>query len=221
MNHTVGNIMDQFLDIFTESFTETISMHNTFLENLQNLNYRISTNLDRIDFYDSLQRYNQLDQAVLPLLTSSPLQEFTSQESQTLYTNLMDGSNLDRVEIEILGLFNDTLNTLSTNDNLDTLTNTLTNTITNTFTQIFANPTFEDVAVTLTPDDFEKLDHGKYNIEDGICNICMDKLEHDIISTKLACQHCFHQQCVKEWLCNYNVHCPVCRQDVRESLNKN
>lgn len=47
-----------------------------------------------------------------------------------------------------------------------------------------------------------------------ICSICRDSLSR---GTRLrACGHCFHADCINEWL-GMNTRCPVCRHDIREA----
>lgn len=48
------------------------------------------------------------------------------------------------------------------------------------------------------------------------CAICQDALTSDQEGRKLnACGHWFHKNCIDTWLSG-NVHCPVCRHDIRE-----
>jgi hypothetical protein len=50
------------------------------------------------------------------------------------------------------------------------------------------------------------------------CAICQDALTAEQEGRKLnACGHWFHRGCIDTWL-NTNVHCPVCRHDIREPL---
>ncbi len=50
------------------------------------------------------------------------------------------------------------------------------------------------------------------------CAICQDNLTSDQEGRKLnACGHWFHKGCIDTWLAT-NVHCPVCRHDIREPL---
>lgn len=51
---------------------------------------------------------------------------------------------------------------------------------------------------------------------DHSCAICQDSLTAEQEGRKLnACGHWFHKACIDTWL-NTNVHCPVCRHDIRE-----
>ena len=80
---------------------------------------------------------------------------------------------------------------------------------------------FEDVKVTLTPEQFSQLKCEKIS-NDNVdrycnkpCNICMDNYNVDEEITFLVCNHYFHTDCIKHWLCNEKVTCPVCRKDNR------
>ena len=50
----------------------------------------------------------------------------------------------------------------------------------------------------------EKLNKYKFSIDDKI--IILD------------CKHIFHRRCIKHWLLQEKVTCPVCRKDVREMI---
>jgi len=48
------------------------------------------------------------------------------------------------------------------------------------------------------------------------CAICQDNLTEEQEGRKLnACGHWFHKNCIDTWL-ERDVHCPVCRHDIRE-----
>ena len=52
------------------------------------------------------------------------------------------------------------------------------------------------------------------------CAICQDALTSEQEGRKLnACGHWFHKSCIDTWLAG-NVHCPVCRHDIREPMNQ-
>ena len=51
-----------------------------------------------------------------------------------------------------------------------------------------------------------------------ICAICQDSYTAGSMQRSInACQHKFHSQCIDTWF-QRNVHCPVCRHDIREPV---
>jgi hypothetical protein len=97
------------------------------------------------------------------------------------------------------------------------------NTLNDIFNINYTEQEFEDVKVTLTPEQFSKLKNEKITNENidryfsKPCNICMDNYNIDDEITFLVCNHCFHTNCIKHWLCNEKVSCPVCRKDNRQT----
>jgi hypothetical protein len=52
--------------------------------------------------------------------------------------------------------------------------------------------------------------------EDHVCSICQENYtEGQAIRTITSCAHRFHKNCIDVWF-GRNVHCPVCRHDIRE-----
>lgn len=52
--------------------------------------------------------------------------------------------------------------------------------------------------------------------EEEMCAICQDQMPAGSHARCLtACDHRFHMGCIDTWLAR-NVHCPVCRHDIRE-----
>lgn len=45
------------------------------------------------------------------------------------------------------------------------------------------------------------------------CAICMEDFRLAEEAKKLPCKHCFHEQCIKEWLKLHGT-CPVCRKNL-------
>jgi len=82
----------------------------------------------------------------------------------------------------------------------------------------------QDVKVTLSQSDFNKLEKIQIknsNLNDFLnsqCNICMEEYKIDEFVIKLKCKHLFHKECIKDWLCKEKISCPVCRMDVREMI---
>lgn len=82
---------------------------------------------------------------------------------------------------------------------------------------------FEDVKVTLSDNQFSKLTRDIITEENRMkyksdCNICMDDYNIGDKIVQLGCKHIFHEDCIRNWLCNERVTCPVCRKDTREDL---
>ena len=74
---------------------------------------------------------------------------------------------------------------------------------------VVVRPTPEQIAANTTVGNLvSDTDHS--------CAICQDALTSEQEGRKLnACGHWFHRACIDTWL-HGNVHCPVCRHDIRE-----
>ena len=104
-------------------------------------------------------------------------------------------------------------------------TQDISNLIGELFGNIFnymSEPLFEDVKVTVSNEDFDKLeeititDINIKDYKDKDCNICLEQYELNNNIKILPCKHFFHKNCIKEWLCNEKINCPICRKDIRE-----
>lgn len=51
------------------------------------------------------------------------------------------------------------------------------------------------------------------------CTICQIDYIGTSVIKHLNCKHYFHSDCIKRWLVNHNLHCPICRCDVRQSIH--
>ncbi len=71
--------------------------------------------------------------------------------------------------------------------------------------------------------DFDQIDQLPESIftedESKSCQICLDAIEKGQSETYLFCFHSFHSGCIKEWLMK-NRHCPLCKMDIKEELEK-
>jgi hypothetical protein len=109
--------------------------------------------------------------------------------------------------------------------------NTLTLQLLNTLLRLPTNPIvrgagmesfLQPVVVRPTPEQIEAnttVGNLVSDIEHS-CAICQDNLQVDQEGRKLnACGHWFHKHCIDTWL-EGNVHCPVCRHDIREPASQ-
>ncbi|KAK7380062.1 hypothetical protein VNO78_32430 [Psophocarpus tetragonolobus] len=55
-------------------------------------------------------------------------------------------------------------------------------------------------------------DASKHQI-DKKCSVCQEEYESEDELGRLKCDHCYHFQCIKQWLVHKNF-CPVCKQEV-------
>ena len=51
------------------------------------------------------------------------------------------------------------------------------------------------------------------------CLICREPMALDRNCKKLPCGHCYHIECLEEWLCHSNE-CPLCHYDLTGILNQ-
>ncbi len=50
------------------------------------------------------------------------------------------------------------------------------------------------------------------------CTICMEEMNEDEEYFDIKCKHIFHKNCLETYLKNYNHICPVCRNEIGESV---
>jgi len=79
-------------------------------------------------------------------------------------------------------------------------------------------PFWDSVPVAPTSQEIESASQAYEapNALDTPCAICQDTIrESDMIRRLSYCNHFFHKNCVDTWF-QRNVHCPVCRHDIRQ-----
>ena len=79
------------------------------------------------------------------------------------------------------------------------------------------NHTQEDIKIVIKEEDFNKLEYVE-NVNNINCSICCDCIDNNAI--KLKCNHYYHKDCIKEWLCNYSNKCPNCKDEVFQGILK-
>ena len=102
--------------------------------------------------------------------------------------------------------------------------NLFTNLINNITTNNFYNnnlqpvPEYEeDVLVTLDDKDLNDLITSKASGNEDRCTICLCDIEEDEDIINLKCSHTFHDECLRQYLKDYDFKCPICREEVGKS----
>jgi hypothetical protein len=212
------NFLDELFDIINEQpfttsrfseFEETIQLNQQIINNI----YNIRRHLEYSDYDTSPFRQDES-----PTDSSGIVNDIYPLNYENNIDNFNNNFNIDT--------FNNNFNidTFNNNFNIDTFNNNFINDLFNIFNQTInenIEQEFEDVKVTLTPEQFSQLKCEKIS-NDNVdrycnkpCNICMDNYNVDEEITFLVCNHYFHTDCIKHWLCNEKVTCPVCRKDNR------
>ena len=53
----------------------------------------------------------------------------------------------------------------------------------------------------------------KVTLKHDECTFCFEKLYSEPVIS-LPCGHMFHKSCIKKWLIDYSVKCPICKKDI-------
>ena len=74
----------------------------------------------------------------------------------------------------------------------------------------------EDVKIVLNDIQFNNLKTINYSEldSDHECLICLDKFNESDNIKKITCNHIFHNNCIKSWLCEESNKCPICRIEI-------
>lgn len=104
-----------------------------------------------------------------------------------------------------------TLNSAFTNHTaLSDLLNLFNIPISNSMEPVIVRPTQETINATTS------LRAASVQDEQEMCSVCQDHYtEGQALRTIRGCGHVFHKACIDQWF-DRNVHCPVCRADIRE-----
>ena len=88
----------------------------------------------------------------------------------------------------------------------------------NIFNFMNMNQSYEDIKVVLTEEQFNNQKHSFfkelkcYDLKE--CLICIQEFENEDEVTKITCNHIFHKNCIKNWVCHESNKCPICRLEV-------
>ena len=222
-NDIVSNIEADTQNII-EEFQEIGNEINNIANLLTSLNTSINTNINntssRVEELDS-------DDEILEESNRDSDDEDSDNELPNNVPNTiphqinMSFSNMFQMSNNPEQLFNFPLNNMPINNIFQ---NTFSNTQTpdeflNTFSELINsvnlnNPEMDDVKVTLDDNDVNKINTEVLQSDSKEkCSICMMEMIKDNKICKLDCKHNFHEDCIMQWLKEYNYKCPVCRKE--------
>ena len=211
-----------------ENYNNTI--FNTMFNNIFNFNNETMQNNELIN-NDDFDDINELidERAYNELIDDERTNEIYNNNNNIDYNSVVNtiyngNYNINNNEMNYIN--NNETNYINTLFNIDFSTDS---NVLNRIMQIFLESDttnineniLEDVKVTLTKEQFKKLDSRillEENMDNKECNICMDEYKINDKIINLDCKHFFHRRCIKHWLLQEKVTCPICRKDVREMI---
>ena len=231
-NPNINNLLNLFSIL--NSIQGPVGPNHESLSNTSNLESSTSTN--NLESPTSTSNIESLDASELDTDTEGLYENDINSEDYSNSTNFFTSENTHDSESinHNFPILNSLIN-LNNNQNpninpehflsvINTFNNVLNNTNTNTYNQ---NQDFEDVIVTLDEKDYQNLNEINYkdlNVDqknnlDSKCSICLGSYENTDKLIILNCKHCFHSDCIKEWLKEYDYKCPVCRAECGKTQN--
>lgn len=221
--------MDNFNDLYNE-WMDTINNQPLTTSRLNEFNDVININQQIINRIYSIRRHLEMND---DRINSIHRQESNIYRQQNNNTYRQLNQNYNTIDFETLQ--NDVFTNLF--NNIGNVQQNLfgSNLMTNLFSMLLEGVDFtdlqnltdlQDVKVTLKQEQFDKLftnvinDTNKEEYMNKECNICMDEYKLNDNIVKLSCNHIFHKDCIKNWLCNERVTCPICRKDIRDEINQ-
>ena len=236
----ISNDMVSNIEADTENIIEEFQEINNEINNLANLLTNLNTSINtsiNTNINNTSSRVEELDSDDEILEEANRDSDDESDEDSDdedsddeLLNNVpntiphqinMSFSNMFQMSNNPDQLFNFTLNNMPINNIFQ---NTFSNTQTpdeflNTFSELINsinlnNPEMDDVKVTLDDNDVNKINTEVLQSDSKEkCSICMMEMKKDNKICKLDCKHNFHEDCIMQWLKEYNYKCPVCRKE--------
>jgi hypothetical protein len=117
-------------------------------------------------------------------------------------------------------MFDTIINTINLINEADSTNIAISNFLNTIFDNVIENE-YEDVKVTLSQEQFNKLERIKIEEleQEQNCIICLQALtkyaDGDQTLVILKCKHIYHLYCIQEWLTKFSTKCPSCRLDCR------
>lgn len=78
----------------------------------------------------------------------------------------------------------------------------------------------QDVKVVLREEEFDKVGRETKESFDDLCAVCQEKQVKNEDHKILNCKHVFHKNCIKQWLTEQSVKCPLCKVEVSDKTRR-
>jgi len=197
---------DDIMDNIPEHNLPPPLYHFMDINPLQPINVGGASNINNLNLLNQADMNiynNQMNQPVINIINNMINDIERQQRENNIISqvmNIMDNmNNMNNMNNDIVQLFP------NNNDILNRLFNV-------------PLPNMENVSVTLSDEDMNKLNIIKLDENmDYDCSICLEHLEKENVVIKLKCDHCFHKECIENYLKNYSYKCPVCRTEAGKS----
>ena len=86
------------------------------------------------------------------------------------------------------------------------------------------NYIYEDVKIILSEEQFNNLECTSFEElhlnENKECLICIENFKDEDDVIKIPCNHIFHKNCIKSWVCEESNKCPICRLEIDKGIQK-
>ena len=238
VNNEFEDIDDVLNDTFKSSFNDENNVeyafeNDTFIDDIDDLNETL--------YFEECELINEQQERSLRMqVTMSILNQHMNPNGVPLVAhNPLAGQNPLAGHNPLFGMFNLMQNGNMNNGNMNNgILNGFNNFINQAINPLNGGNAFGGilggingilnmlpVQVALTENALNQLDDLSYDQikekltnldENEQCSICLDKLSDNNDQHKytiLPCNHVFHNNCIKEYLKDYDYHCPICKNE--------
>jgi hypothetical protein len=193
---------------------------------LNNINSDLNSFINIFDMYLRNNEQNIMQSTYINILENSIHNNFNNLNNLNNFNNLINIEN-DYSDLPDLIPFNENnenfnqYNLFTLNNNNIFPENNLN--YSNSYINYY-NINHEDVKIVLNEEQFNNIESLLYKdlniVESMQCLICTEEFVESDNIKKIKCNHLFHCECIKPWLCEESNKCPVCRIDIDKGIQK-
>lgn len=214
------NVITETIDITPILTTNLSSLLNPVLNAVRNYGSTINTNESNANRSNQNEMQNNV--------TNRSLNFTRPQYAQTYTYNIPLNRNhtIPRIPLSMASYYQTAFPTMEgsfVNEMTgiyDDIYSTLRNIIRPDLEPVIVRPTQQQINTATTLSLYTKTNENESEGEgvpdDELCTICQDEYVDGQAVRKINhCLHSFHKSCIDEWF-EQNVHCPICRYDIRD-----